>query len=71
MGVRERCSCGAEIETDEDDSIRIVRQWRRAHKCILPDPVPEGAGSSHLENGIGFRVQGLEVPTRNFDPWDE
>ena len=33
---RERCSCGAEFETDEDKAIRLLREWRRKHKCNPP-----------------------------------
>jgi hypothetical protein len=31
---RERCGCGAEFETDDDKGLRLLREWRRKHKCI-------------------------------------
>jgi hypothetical protein len=32
--VRERCSCGAEFESDDDSAIKLVREWRKKHKCV-------------------------------------
>jgi hypothetical protein len=34
--IRERCSCGAEIEVDETNPMKIVATWRRNHKCRTP-----------------------------------
>jgi len=33
--IRERCSCGAELETDEAHPIRILNVWRAKHKCKI------------------------------------
>jgi hypothetical protein len=30
--IREVCSCGAEFETDDRDSVSLVKNWRRTHK---------------------------------------
>lgn len=29
--VRERCSCGAEFETDDKEAVKLLREWRKAH----------------------------------------
>lgn len=31
--VRERCSCGAEFESDSKQAMRLVREWRATHTC--------------------------------------
>jgi len=33
--VRERCSCGAEFESDDDSAVKLLREWRKAHKCVV------------------------------------
>ena len=33
--IRERCSCGAELETDEQHPIRILNAWRLQHRCKM------------------------------------
>lgn len=29
--VRERCSCGAEFETDEKSALQLLKSWRATH----------------------------------------
>lgn len=62
--IRERCSCSAEIETDEDDAYSIVAEWREEHSCKqLVEPVhTSGFATVELapdytnpEMHIGFR----------------
>ena len=36
--IREVCSCSAEIETDEDDAMAIVKEWRKKHIHQMPQP---------------------------------
>lgn len=38
--IREVCSCSAEIETDEEDAIALVKEWRRKHIHEMPIQVP-------------------------------
>jgi len=38
--IREVCSCSAEIETDEDDAITLVREWRKKHIHQMSIQVP-------------------------------
>lgn len=71
--IRERCSCGARFETDEPDAIRLVREWRRKHTCIDPEPEVQamGGGNAQVEQPIGFAINGLDYPARKHDPWED
>lgn len=75
MIIKERCSCGAKFEVRESKSAsRLVREWRRAHSCPTPTEdieVRDVAMSAQVENAIGFRVEGLDVPAREYDPWED
>jgi hypothetical protein len=65
--IRERCSCGAEIETDEGNPMKIVAGWRRNHKCrsgvdqrdssTLSSTERQEADERTPEFHIGFRPQ--------------
>jgi len=35
--IREVCSCSAEIETDEEDALSIVKEWRKKHIHQMPN----------------------------------
>lgn len=61
---RERCSCGAEFETDEEQGLKLLREWRKEHKCMPGDHTPT-SGMAQVETApdatrpelhIGFRV---------------
>jgi len=34
--INETCSCGAAIEVNRDDELKLIREWRRTHKCQPP-----------------------------------
>lgn len=64
--VRERCSCGAEFESDDSQAVRLLRQWRKEHVCVTPAEEYKDAGTSmsstetvgeasYPELRIGFR----------------
>lgn len=75
MIIRERCSCGAKFEVRESKvAARLVREWRKAHSC--PDRPEEFeprdvAMNATVENAIGFRIEGLTVPAKEYDPWED
>ena len=55
--------------------MRSVREWRKNHNCLdkpaeLPEP-REVAISAQVENAIGFRVEGLTVPAKDYDPFED
>jgi hypothetical protein len=73
--VRETCSCGAQFKIKTDKAMRSVREWRKHHNCLdKPTEPPEArevAISAQVENAIGFRVEGLTVPAKDYDPFED
>jgi hypothetical protein len=70
--IAETCSCGAKFKTDEDNPIVLVREWRKKHNCL------EGAvevrdieTSSIIGFSADYRGTGLDIPAKEYDPWDE
>jgi len=70
--ISETCSCGAKFKTDEANAITLVREWRKKHHC------QEGAvelrdieTSSSIGFSADYRGTGLDVPAKEYDPWDE
>ena len=70
--IAETCSCGAKFKTDEANPIVLVREWRKKHHC------QEGAvelrdieTSSSIGFSADYRGTGLDVPAKEYDPWDE
>jgi hypothetical protein len=57
--IREVCSCSAEIETDEDDAIALVREWRKKHlHYIQPTYISSTDNRNNHDVAPGFqRVQ--------------
>jgi hypothetical protein len=70
--ISETCACGAKFKTDEPDPIKLVRDWRKQHTC--PDATPEHR-DIETSSTIGFSADysgtGLDVPAKEYDPWDE
>jgi hypothetical protein len=33
MSISESCSCGASFTADRDDELKLLNQWRIAHRC--------------------------------------
>jgi hypothetical protein len=74
MKISETCSCGAQFKADGEQSPRLVREWRRKHPCppqTATEELRDVAMSAQVENAIGFRVEGLDVPAREYDPWED
>jgi hypothetical protein len=70
--IAETCSCGAKFKTDEANPIALVREWRKKHNC------QEGAvevrdieTSSIIGFSADYRGTGLDIPAKEYDPWDE
>ena len=70
--IAETCSCGAKFKTDEANPIVLVREWRKKHTC------QEGAvelrdieTSSSIGFAADYRGTGLDLPAKEYDPWDE
>jgi hypothetical protein len=70
--IAETCSCGAKFKTNEANAITLVREWRKKHHC------QDGAvelrdieTSSSIGFSADYRGTGLDVPAKEYDPWDE
>ena len=68
--IHERCSCGASIKTDEAQAIKLVRDWRKNHTCQdVPSDEAPISGSAETQIAVGF--QAVEMPAKEYDPWDD
>ena len=66
--IRERCSCSAEIETDEEDAFDIVDQWRVRHHCSPDNELPpHTSGFAQIEQAPDFTSPELHIGFRQFD----
>jgi hypothetical protein len=70
MSIREKCSCGAEFETNEKESIKLVREWRRKHVCLQQD-LDDTPTSGLADTTILMGFQPGEMPAKKYDPWED
>lgn len=61
--LRERCSCGAEFETDEEKGLSLLRAWRKQHKCVQQQ-IARPDLSSTLETAVSFTEPELHIGFR-------
>jgi hypothetical protein len=57
--IREVCSCGAEFETDDRDSVSLVKYWRRTHKHAEKQVTQDTRDAVVLSNtdiALGFQA---------------
>ena len=57
--IREVCSCGAEFETDDRDSVALVKNWRRTHKHAEKQQINETRDTTITSNtdiALGFQA---------------
>lgn len=69
--IRERCSCGAEFETDEKSATRLVRDWRANH---FHEITAEEQRDATIETTLGFTAEPSprELHKNSHDlPWEE
>jgi hypothetical protein len=69
--VRERCSCGAELEITDaalPNALASLTAWRKKHVCRPEDKEIQAVhgGSAEIQRFIGF-TSGLEIPARERD----
>jgi hypothetical protein len=70
--IAETCSCGAKFKTDEANPILLVREWRRKHNCQEPAPeLRDFETSSSIGFSADYKGTGLDIPAKEYDPWDE
>jgi hypothetical protein len=70
--IAETCSCGAKFKTDEPDPLKLVKDWRKNHTCQeQPSEMRDYETSSSLGFAADYKGTGLDVPAKEYDPWDE
>jgi hypothetical protein len=70
--IAETCSCGAKFKTDEANPIVLVREWRKKHTCQEQGvELRDIETSSSIGFSADYRGTGLDVPAKEYDPWDE
>jgi hypothetical protein len=70
--IAETCSCGAKFKTDEANAITLVREWRKKHACQdSATEIRDIETSSIIGFSADYRGTGLDVPAKEYDPWDE
>ena len=68
--VRERCSCGAEFETDEKSALQLLKAWRTGHLHQVSDPATFVNVSSQVEQSSDSIVREPELQI-GFRPEEE
>lgn len=72
MEIREKCSCGAEFRAIGELAEKLHKSWIRRHSCPDPEPTHRDIETSST---IGFSADytgtGLDLPAKEYDPWDE
>jgi hypothetical protein len=72
--VRERCSCGAEMEITDaplPNALASVKSWRNNHPCNPPEKDIQATHGmpGDLDRAIGFAPS--EHPAKEYDPFEE
>lgn len=62
--VRERCSCGAEFETDEKSALQLLKSWRSTHLHFVSEPNTFVNVSSQIEQSGLIRDPELQIGFR-------
>jgi hypothetical protein len=70
--IAETCSCGAKFKTDEPEPIKLVRDWRKNHTCQEPaTDMRDYETTSSIGFSADYRGTGLDIPAKEYDPWDD
>ena len=63
--IRERCTCGAELETDEEDALAIWTTWKEIHNCTgQPVDGHSGGGVAQVEQAPDYTMPELHIGFR-------
>jgi hypothetical protein len=69
--IRERCSCGAEIETDEQEAYSIVAEWREEHSCKMALEPTQTSGFATVDLAPDYTNPELHIGFRYNEEDDE
>ena len=64
--IRERCSCGAEFETDEQDAPELLADWRELHHHDMPASELPGhtSGFALIEQAPDYTLPEMHIGFR-------
>ena len=66
--IRERCSCGAEVEVHGEEAYDIVCEWRETHRHdIQPLDGLQTTSQAQVEQAPDYTVPELHIGFRQFD----
>ena len=74
MKVKEICACGSSFLAEGDEAAALYAKWVKRHEC------PEASSTTEpreveMSSSIGFSADysgtGLDLPAKEYDPWDE
>lgn len=73
--VREKCSCGAELEITDaplPNALASITAWRKKHSCKPEEKEIQAVHGSpgDLERSIGFTAVS-ELPAKEYDPFED
>lgn len=75
MKINETCSCGSRMKVDGEESIKIIRDWRKNHVCQHRQDEDDVSiiisDNAQIERSMGFQLEGLDLPARKTDPWED
>lgn len=69
--IREKCSCGAEIETDEENPLKILRAWRKNHVCKANGELIYSSGFATVESAPDYTKPEMHLGFRYNEDDDE
>ena len=70
--IAETCSCGAKFKTDEPEPIKLVRDWRKNHACQeAATEMRDYETISSIGFSADYKGTGLDIPAKEYDPWDD
>jgi hypothetical protein len=74
MRIKEICACGSSFLAEGDEATALYAKWVRRHKC--PEQTEQVEQREvDMSSSIGFSADysgtGLDLPAKEYDPWDE
>jgi hypothetical protein len=74
MKVKEICACGSSFLAEGDEAAALYAKWVKRHECPEVSSTTEPR-EVEMSSSIGFSADysgtGLDLPAKEYDPWDE
>jgi len=69
--IREKCSCGASFRAEGPEAEKLHRSWVKRHTCSNLPEHREVDMTSNIGFSADYSGTGLDLPAKEYDPWDE